>query len=244
MSSLVAVKEILLQLDEQDSVDEFRHQTLSLLDRHFGLDRSIFWLCNEGGEITAPVIRNIKEGAFSQYVNGYQEQDMLLPHKVKDLLLKSRVLRIHDITTSKDYENSRYFNEFMVPNDCYHEMGVYLISRNQLIAGISFVGGKKHSAFGDRSAELLDVLSCFISSKLHYLLQYETHRDSTLPIDFPAHFTPKEKEICSLLKMGLTNKQMADQLFVSTSTIKKHLQNMYTKMGVSSRTKLLHKVKL
>jgi DNA-binding NarL/FixJ family response regulator len=38
-----------------------------------------------------------------------------------------------------------------------------------------------------------------------------------------------------LLATGLTNHQIAEQLFVSHTTINAHLRNIYGKLGVSSR---------
>ncbi|WP_445324332.1 helix-turn-helix transcriptional regulator [Pseudobacillus sp. FSL P4-0506] len=53
------------------------------------------------------------------------------------------------------------------------------------------------------------------------------------------HLTPSEEKVCKLLQTGLTNQEMADHLFVSLHAIKKHLQNIYKKLGVTNRTSLL-----
>ena len=52
----------------------------------------------------------------------------------------------------------------------------------------------------------------------------------------------REFEILSLSLEGKTNNQIADQLFISVSTVKFHLSNVYTKLGVSNRKEALHYV--
>jgi len=48
--------------------------------------------------------------------------------------------------------------------------------------------------------------------------------------------TPREHEVLALLVEGLNNRQIAEKLTVSPSTIKSHVSNILTKFGVASRT--------
>lgn len=52
----------------------------------------------------------------------------------------------------------------------------------------------------------------------------------------PLDLTPREHEVLALLAQGLTNKQIAQQLSVSPRTVNFHLDNLYSKLGVNSRT--------
>lgn len=51
--------------------------------------------------------------------------------------------------------------------------------------------------------------------------------------------TEREKEICSLLVEGLTNKQIADRLYISEGTVKNYISNVYDKSGIHDRVKLI-----
>lgn len=46
----------------------------------------------------------------------------------------------------------------------------------------------------------------------------------------------RETEILALLATGATNREMAQQLFISESTVKTHLVHIYSKLGVDNRT--------
>ena len=49
------------------------------------------------------------------------------------------------------------------------------------------------------------------------------------------HISEREFSLLQLIYDGKTNKQIADALFISTNTVKKHINNTYLKLGVSSR---------
>ena len=51
----------------------------------------------------------------------------------------------------------------------------------------------------------------------------------------------RENEILHLLSKGLRYKEIADQLFLSTETIRTHIRNIYEKLQVNSRTDALNK---
>lgn len=48
--------------------------------------------------------------------------------------------------------------------------------------------------------------------------------------------TAREVEILRLVATGMRNQQIADQLFISLATVKRHLANAYRKLGVGHRT--------
>jgi ATP/maltotriose-dependent transcriptional regulator MalT len=50
-----------------------------------------------------------------------------------------------------------------------------------------------------------------------------------------AALTAREREVLDLVAAGATNAAVAEALVVSPGTVKKHLDNIYAKLGVSSR---------
>jgi two-component system, NarL family, response regulator LiaR len=51
--------------------------------------------------------------------------------------------------------------------------------------------------------------------------------------------TKREREVLTLMAEGLTNRTIAQRLFISLSTVKNHIVNIYSKLGTSSRTKVI-----
>ena len=53
--------------------------------------------------------------------------------------------------------------------------------------------------------------------------------------------TAREIDVLTLVASGMQNKEIAEKLFVSVNTIKRHLDNLFGKFNVSSRTRLIAK---
>jgi ATP/maltotriose-dependent transcriptional regulator MalT len=54
--------------------------------------------------------------------------------------------------------------------------------------------------------------------------------------DLPAGLTARELEVLRLVAGGRSNREIADELYLSVKTVARHLSNIFCKLGVSSRT--------
>ena len=50
--------------------------------------------------------------------------------------------------------------------------------------------------------------------------------------------TPTEHDIVALVTEGLTNPQIAERMFIETSTVKSHVHHIFTKLGIATRSEL------
>jgi two-component system response regulator DegU len=92
----------------------------------------------------------------------------------------------------------------------------------------------KSTFAGERiTSPFLANLTSRIQSKIHE----PSLMDEEIEMEIKERFslTGREKEILMLLLKGKSNKDIADLMFLSTETIKTHLQNIYRKLGVNSR---------
>jgi ATP/maltotriose-dependent transcriptional regulator MalT len=55
------------------------------------------------------------------------------------------------------------------------------------------------------------------------------------------NLSTREYEVLQLLVQGLTNAEIAGKLFVSLSTVKTHVSNLFAKMDVKNRTQVVEK---
>jgi DNA-binding NarL/FixJ family response regulator len=55
----------------------------------------------------------------------------------------------------------------------------------------------------------------------------------------PDSLTPTERRVAELAASGLTNRQMAEALFVTVKTVETHMARVYQKLGISSRPQLV-----
>ena len=54
--------------------------------------------------------------------------------------------------------------------------------------------------------------------------------------------TETERQVAALVAEGLTNRAIAERLFVSVSTVKSHLSHIFAKLGVARRSELAREV--
>ena len=52
---------------------------------------------------------------------------------------------------------------------------------------------------------------------------------------WPADLTDREVEVLRLIARGRSNREVAERLFISAKTVGRHVENLYAKIGVSSR---------
>lgn len=75
------------------------------------------------------------------------------------------------------------------------------------------------------------------------------YRDKSLPFEFNQKLadelgiSSREMEVLQLMAVGLSNQQIADQLFVSPNTIKTHLARLFEKLEVGKRIQAIEKAK-
>jgi DNA-binding CsgD family transcriptional regulator len=62
-----------------------------------------------------------------------------------------------------------------------------------------------------------------------------TALSATAPLPTIEPLTRREREILQLMSEGLSNKQIADRLWLSVETVKSHVSAVYAKLGADSR---------
>jgi DNA-binding CsgD family transcriptional regulator len=62
------------------------------------------------------------------------------------------------------------------------------------------------------------------------------HAPSARAADAPGGLTTREVEVLRLVASGMTNRQIAESLVLSEKTVARHVANIFTKIGVTSRS--------
>jgi DNA-binding NarL/FixJ family response regulator len=78
-------------------------------------------------------------------------------------------------------------------------------------------------------------MSPFIARKVISSFQRSANSDAY------SLLSQREKEVLNLLSKGLMYKEIAQELFVSTETVKKHLKNIYQKLHVKNKIEAINK---
>ncbi|ACK69263.1 two component transcriptional regulator, LuxR family [Gloeothece citriformis PCC 7424] len=73
----------------------------------------------------------------------------------------------------------------------------------------------------------------------HFFHYFNTYCDPLSNSDKELDLTKREKEVLQYLIQGLSNEQIAKQLYITVATVKAHLTAIFNKLGVKNRTQAI-----
>jgi DNA-binding NarL/FixJ family response regulator len=106
---------------------------------------------------------------------------------------------------------------------------------------------KKEGVFSDDDVFVMQCLSCHLSRLLEVEKQKENRAagpsalrgERVRKLSASHGLTDRESEILSLLLKGSADRDIAESLSISEGTLKKHIQHIYRKLGISARWELI-----
>jgi DNA-binding CsgD family transcriptional regulator len=140
--------------------------------------------------------------------------------------------RLSDVISQRRLVRTRVYGEWFRPFGLAAELEIGLGSSRAHTYCVCLDRGKGDYSLRDRA--VLELVRPHLTRiREHAELRRAagaTHADE-------AHgLTARETEILELVECGLTNAGIAERLWISPGTVKKHLDNIYAKLGVRSRT--------
>ncbi len=87
----------------------------------------------------------------------------------------------------------------------------------------------------DEAAEVLEAEPGLDADAVACVLAAAGRREMPSPPARPAGLTAREVEVLRLVARGRTNREVAERLVISPKTVGRHVENLYRKIGVSSR---------
>ncbi len=161
-----------------------------------------------------------------------------------------RATKISDFLTHRELRKLGYYNEYLRRVDIDHRMSIVLPKGDSSVIALAL--GRSGKDFSERDRLVLDLLRPHLTqaydnaAALARIRQDESaHPGSTKDallsresLEFLG-LTGREADIFVGIARGETNRQIAASLYVSPLTVKTHLQHIYRKLEVESRTEAL-----
>jgi DNA-binding CsgD family transcriptional regulator len=146
--------------------------------------------------------------------------------------------RLSDVIPRRSLVNSRVYAEWFRPYSLEAELEIG-ITRSRTLTR-NFVLNRTCGDFSARDRAVLELLRPHLH-RIHEMTQLRRAIGPAEPED-QNRLTAREGEILELVGAGLTNAAIAERLWVSPGTVKKHLENIYAKLGVGNRAAAIARI--
>lgn len=135
----------------------------------------------------------------------------------------------------------KFYNDVCRPNNWHYSLHVILSMNKELIGKITFYRNIGKGNFDYDDIFLLDMLKNHLSFRLYkdkedYDSMNEKITVSTASQKFG--LTKREHLILKMLMEGMDNNTICDELNISVNTLKKHILNIYRKLGIRNRVQM------
>jgi len=112
------------------------------------------------------------------------------------------------------------------------------VSRGESIAGLLRRMLGENGLPGPRTEYILSILEAFPHEKPAHQTQVGRHPALLAPL------TPREMDVLRLLSDGLSNREIAERLYLSPNTLRVYTTNLYSKMDVHNRTQAVTRAQM
>lgn len=149
-------------------------------------------------------------------------------------------IRMSDVVGRLRYRESPFYREYFQPFGLDHVLDLGLSTDRQRYRSIVLIRGRDDADFSERDRAVLELLRPHLRARearaeLERRARNPDHTTESDEGETKSSLTAREREILRLVREGKTNTEIAGELWVSPSTVKKHLENVYDKLGVASR---------
>lgn len=154
-----------------------------------------------------------------------------------------RAVTMSDVIDRQRYHELPIFREYFAPAGVEHIIDLGLPADLRHHRSFVLFRGAGGRDFTQRDRAVLDLVRpqlCRLEA--HAALRRQLSEalraldGDAVSSDLDAELTPREREILELVAQGKTNVEIASTLWVAPSTVKKHLEHVYAKLGVGRRT--------
>jgi DNA-binding CsgD family transcriptional regulator len=222
--------------------DDFARRGVARLPRLVGSDLTTLVVCDlDRGHRTVVPSELVSRREIEVFDRHFYEHPLVRAHGRNPAAVTKRV---DDCQAPAEFRRSPLYNDYYRPIRIEHVMALPIhVDRRFLV---SFVFNRSGSAFADRDRDLAEVMRPHLANL--YRLGVAIEKTRALPADAPfdrtgapvdraaAPLTPREREVLDWVAAGKTNRDVAAILGASPRTVEKHLERIYEKLGVETRT--------
>ncbi len=181
---------------------------------------------------------DMDERSVREYAQYYEKLDFCVWYSSQP---SRAVYRSSDIITKQKLEESNLYREWMRPLGVYYSLFASCFADGIKYGEVAFMRSHESGDFTDEEVFVLSLVNDHLSQRFSQLyptgIERASFNSNLSSFQVRYRLTKRELEIVNYLKQGMERQSIASRLCITNNTLKKHVSNIYKKMGVNSETK-------
>lgn len=231
------IYEIYTTADFNRMREKFLEQMKMLVD----FDSADFYLASldEKYKLTEPITYHCDEDLSDVYdILDYSREIMYSG--------KSIVYRETDIISDEMRVKTEYYEKVYKPNNWHYSLQMIMAREKKFLGVVTLYRNIGKDDFSHDDVFFVDTLKDHMAYRLWQQKQNRVQFGEKLTVSAATEkfgLTRQEHNILHLLMEGKDNSFICDDLSISINTLKKHILNIYRKLGIRNRVQLFKKIR-
>ena len=180
--------------------------------------------------------KEFEDDFISKYENVYGEVDYAKwIFNEKDSL----VYRETDLIKDSARKNNLFYREYLKPSGLIYVSGISLIKNEKRLGSIALYRTSKAGDFSNKDMYILEQIFTHLQNRLSEIADELNSNNSPYILKSKYKITEREADIIKKIFDGKTNAEIAECLYISENTVKKHISSIFSKCNISNRAKLI-----
>ena len=221
--------------------DQMRRKFLEQMKMLVDFDSADFYLAASGEEyhLKAPVTYHCDEDLLEVYDSIDYSRGIMYSGK-------SIVYRETDIISDDMRVKTEYYQKVYKPNNWHYSLQMIMAKEKKFLGVVTMYRNIGKNDFSHDEVFLVDTLKDHMAYRLWQQKQSRMQFGEKLTVSVATEkfgLTKQEHNILHLLMEGKDNSFICDYLSISINTLKKHILNIYRKLGIRNRVQLFKKIR-
>ena len=237
----IILNNIIYKIHTTECFNDMRYELLDQLKMVLDFDSADFYMASteEGRLLCNPVTYNCDMDLSEMYEDLDYSRGIVASGKML-------IYRETDIISDEARVQTDYYKKVYKPNNWHYALQIVIARHKKFLGAITFYRtiGKEDFHYDD--IFVLDMLKDHLAYRLEKYKKNGGEEKEKLTVTETVekyNLTRREDTILRCLMQGKENAVICDELTISTNTLKKHILNIYRKLGIRNRVQLFKMVR-
>lgn len=237
----LCINNVLYSIYSSTNEMEMRKNLLFSIKFLIDFDFASFYLLdnNKQCSLSNPIGIGFTEDDLNYYIDNFSEQHPLnwIHQYPKNIVIKDK-----DAIPDNARKINPYYNMIKKNKNINYVLTFSLACNNKKLGVISLFRANANPDFTEKEVYIAEQLIDHISLKLYQELNptSNTTRNSKIEnVSSSFGLSFRETDVLELICEGVPTQEICNKLNIAETTLKKHLSNIYNKIGIKNRSELL-----